>query len=273
MTLVIALKWIGPEGEGIVMSSDSKASAGIIAYEVKKIYPIVINRNGKEIDLAVAGGAGDSSLVKQGYEIADAIIKKFSEKVGFRNLTKEEFKSAIDEIEDNLIRRFSYLRTQGIRPQFEMILGSIDPQEKKALLYQFNDYGLAEPVHEDPGFAIIGSGAVTGGLLLAHLLGYSAERSSELDLGIFSTFIIDMVSKINPTVGPFVDPENSIYMRIEKGQITMGPLKVEALKEYKEKVERRKELIKLLWQLTDQCGEEEIKKKLEEFLKINSHKI
>jgi len=265
MTLVIALKWIRPEGEGVVISSDSRASAGIIAYEVKKIHPIVIARGKEEIDLAIAGGAGESSLVKQGYEIADVIIKKLSAKVGFRNLTKEEFKSTVAEIEDNLIHRFSYLRSKGIQPAFEMILGSIDPDEKKALLYQFNEYGLAEPVHDDPGFAIIGSGAMTGGLLLTHLLGYSPEKSSKLNLGVFSTFVIDMVSKINPTVGPFVDPNNSIYMRIEKNQITMGTLKVEALKDYKKKVEQRKDLIKLLWKLADRYGEDELRKKLEDF--------
>lgn len=270
MTLVIAFKWITEEGEGILMSSDSRATVGVIAYEVKKIHPIFILNDKEEVDLAIAGGAGNSSIVKQAYNIADSVIKAYSEKFGIRNLKEQEFKNAIDEIEDRLIRRFAFLRSQGIEPEFEMILGTIDPEKKKALLYLFNNQGLAEPVHEDPGFAIIGTGALTGGLLLTQLLGYSPEKSHKLDLGVLSTFVIDMVSKINPTVGPFVDPNNSFYMRIKQGKITMGPLKSEALKEYKNKVEKRKELIRLLQRVCDQKGEEEIRKKLEELLPKNN---
>jgi len=51
MTLVIALKWIMEEGEGVLVSSDSRATFGPIAYEVRKIYPIFFVNNDVEIDL------------------------------------------------------------------------------------------------------------------------------------------------------------------------------------------------------------------------------
>ncbi|GAH99602.1 unnamed protein product, partial [marine sediment metagenome] len=62
-----ALKWLIGEQEAVVIGSDSRATYGPITYEVKKIYPIYLTHDGEEVDLAVAGGAGDSSLAKYGY--------------------------------------------------------------------------------------------------------------------------------------------------------------------------------------------------------------
>jgi len=63
LTLVLALKWIREGKEGVV-SSDSRATIGPVSYEVRKVYPIGLRED--NVPLAVAGGAGDSSLVKQG---------------------------------------------------------------------------------------------------------------------------------------------------------------------------------------------------------------
>jgi hypothetical protein len=265
MTLVIALKWLWEEGEGVVISSDSRATAGEIAYEVRKIYPIYVIHNGEEVDLGVAGGAGYSSLVKQGYGIAESVLKDYSRQVGFRNLTFEEFGKAVQDIEDKLIHRFSSLRREGIEPIFEMILASVDPKGK-ASIYMFDSKGLAEPVHDNPGFAIIGCGAVTGGVLLTRLLGYSMESSSEYDLGMLSAFVIDIVSEVDPAVGPFLG--ESAFIRVDKGEVTMGPLKEEALKEYKKRIKKRKELIMLMQKLCDikEIGEDGVEAKLKELL-------
>ena len=119
---------------------------------------------------------------------------------------------------------------------------------------------MAEPIHEDPGYAIIGSGMITGGILLLRLLGYRPN----IDLGMLTAFILDMVSEFDPSVGPFVG--ESSLMRIEKRDnekyVALGPLKAEALREYKEKISKRRELIRELWKLCDEIGEEEIEKKL-----------
>jgi len=253
------------EGEGVLVSSDSRATFGPIAYEVRKIYPIFFVNNDVEIDLAIAGGAGDSAVVKQGYIISESVLKDYLNKVGFRNLTFEEFGKAVQDIETKLIHRFSTLRRVGIEPDFEMILASVDSKGKMSM-YLFDSRGLAEPLHDNPGFAIIGRGAATGGVLLTRLLGYSAEKSSELDLGMLSTFVIDIVSEVDPTVGPFIG--ESMLMRVQNGEVTMGPLKPEALREYKNRVEIRKELIKLVQKLCDDedIKEEKVRKKLEELI-------
>jgi len=84
---------------------------------------------------------------------------------------------------------------------------------------------------------VIGRSFFTGGNLLLRLLGYSPERSSALDLGVLSAFVIDVVSEIDPAVGPFMG--ESYCMRAENGEALLGQLK-EEIKEYKEKSQQRK---------------------------------
>jgi len=47
----------------------------------------------------------------------------------------------------------------------------------------------------------------------------------------------------------------------------LGELKEQAYKEYKERVRRRKELIKEFWRACDLVGEEKVEKMLEEITK------
>jgi len=263
VTLVIALKWLQREGEGVLISSDSRATYGPIAYEVKKIHPIFYSRDEEEIDLAVAGGAGDSSVIKYGYTLAESVIRARSERLGFRCLTQDEFRDAIGEIEARLISRFSALRKEGIEPEFQMILASVDPQGR-ASMYAFDYKGLAEPVHDDPGFAIIGKGSVTGGVLLTRLWGYSPDKSFGMDLGMLSAFVIDVVSEIDPSVGPFLG--ESVFMRVQEGKVKMGSLETEALRKYKDSVRKRRELLQQLQWLCDQRDEDTVKKALDKLM-------
>jgi len=54
--------------------------------------------------------------------------------------------------------------------------------------------------------------------------------------------------------------------------IALGPLRREAYKEFKERVQKRRELIKLLWKTADTIeNEEKIKEKLENLLKKNKN--
>jgi len=264
VTLVIAMKWLLSGGEAVVISSDSRVTTPFVMYEIKKIYPIIIQKNNKSLNLAVAAGAGDLSLVKYGYEVAEKIIKNHSSKKGKEILSSKEFKEAIKEIELNLIHRFRFLRDQGLEISFQMIIASVD-KKGKASIYLFDNRGLAQPVHENPGYAIIGSGFVTGGTLLLRLFEYTPEKSKNLDLGMLSTFIIDIVSEVDPAVGPFIG--ESWLIRKEGNQIVGGPLKEEALREYKEKVRERKEIMRFLHLLCDKLGEDKVKELIKKIAK------
>jgi len=82
---------------------------------------------------------------------------------------------------------------------------------------------------------------------------------------VLSAFIIDAVSEIDPKVGPSI--RESCLMRIERGEVMLGPLKPEALKEYKLKIAKRKELLQRIWRLFDSLREEEVEKVIEELEK------
>ncbi|MEO9365043.1 MULTISPECIES: hypothetical protein [Candidatus Nitrosocaldus] len=256
------MKWIVNEKEGVVVSSDSKVTVGPISYETRKVYPIYLTVGEDTVPLAIAGGAGDASIIKQSYRICENILKNLASKE-WNNTTPtyEQFEDAVNRIESTLISRFRALREEGLNISFNMILASVD-SNGKASIYTFDERGLAEPVHDNPGFAVIGTGFFTGGNLLLRLLGYDHEDGYALDIGMLSTFIIDIVSEIDPAVGSFVG--ESYYMRVDSGNVVLGTLKEEAIKEYKEKARQRKEVFRRIWRMCDVAGEQKVLKKIEE---------
>jgi len=252
----MALKWLMGDGEALLMASDSRVSVGRLTYEVRKIHPVVLASGEEQVPLAIAGGAGDASLVKQGFRVSERVLLERAEgEWGSRTPSFEEFEEAVSEVESRLISRFRSLREAGIEPDFQMVLGSVDPSGR-ASLYLFDSRGLAEPVHDNPGFTVIGSGFFTGGMLLLKLLGYSPAASRGMDLGVLTAFVIDLVSEVDAAVGAFVG--ESWLMRAEDGRVLLGPLKEEAYKEYKGKVGTRRELIKLVWAACDRLGEDKV---------------
>jgi len=269
MTLVIALKWLMGSSEAIIMASDSRVSIGRLTYEMRKIYPIMVKSGEENIPLAIAGGAGDTSLVKKGFRTSEKVLHEYAKKK-WRGKTPdfEEFEEAINDIELRLIQMLRDLRNANIEYGFQMILGSIDPGGK-ASLYLFDNRGLVEPVHDNPGFAIIGSGSLAG-ILLLKLLGYKPETSTEIHLGVLTGFIIDLVSEVDITVGPFLG--ESWLMREEKGKILLGPLREEAYKEFKEEIEYRRDLFKYIWRACDELGRDTLRERLRELLKPISEK-
>ena len=251
MTLVIALKWPISDGDAVLMVSDTRATTSVgVMYEAKKIHAVT-SADGK--NLGIVGGAGDPALVKWSFQVADEVMREYAGEDGL--IFFDEVRQAVRRMEDIFMHRFYELRSRGVDPGFQLVLGSVD-LDGKASLYQFDSRGLAEPVHDDPGYAIIGSGMITGGILLLRLLGYRPD----IDLGMLTAFILDMVSEVDPSVGPFVG--ESYLIRVEKKDneryIALGPLKPEALREYKEKIAKRRELIRELWKLCDEVGEERI---------------
>ena len=189
------------------MISDTRAATPIgIMHEAKKIHAILAD-DGKH--LGVVGGAGDSTLIKWAFQVADRIIKEFAGDDGL--IYFDEVREAIGRMEEIFMNRLNKLRKMGMNLNFQLILGSVD-LDGRASLYEFDERGLAEPMHEDPGYAIIGSGMITGGILLLKLLGYN----SEIDLGLLTAFILDTVSEVDYSVGPFVG--ESYLMRLKRGR-------------------------------------------------------
>jgi hypothetical protein len=261
MTLVLGFRWSNGNEDAILMVSDTRAVTPYgIMFEAKKIHVITSSDGNKY--LGVIGGAGDSALVKWAFEVADEVLKKHAGDDGL--IFFNDVRNAVREIEERLMGRLSRLRREGLEPKLQLILGSVD-LNGKASLYMFNESGLAEPVHDDPGYAIIGSGLITGGILLLRLFGLHQE----MDLGLFTAFILDTVSEVDYSVGPFVG--ESYLMRVVKNgdnkYVALGPLKDEFLREYKEKIRTRRVLLQRIWRLCDTVGEKYILTLLEELEK------
>ncbi|MHA1595524.1 MAG: hypothetical protein ACTSXX_12430 [Candidatus Baldrarchaeia archaeon] len=268
MTLVIALVW----GHGILVSADSRASSGLIFHEERKITPIYFTLDDEEFDLAVAGGAGDATLVKQGFRTIESTFKSWFEEVGSkekRNPFADEVETIVSDIESKLIERYRELRMMGIEPNVRLLLATVT-QDGKPMLYVFDDRGLAEPMHDNPGYALLGKGVITGGLLLLRLLDYRPGEAWNWDLGILSAFIIDMVSEVDPTVSPFLGESYLIRYDEKTKKVVLGPLKEEAFKEYKERIRKRKNIFKQLWIAIENLGEDHIERRLEELLKAGN---
>ena len=261
MTLIIALVW----GSGVLVSADSRASTGYVIHEEKKIYPIYVINGKDEYDLAILAGAGDAALVKQGFLIIEKEFHRWFSGLQNqkRNPTQEEIEELVSHIEHMLTSRYSRLWKIGLKTDVSLLLAAVT-SEGSPVLYVFDERGIAEPRHNFPGYALLGRGEVTGGLMLFRLLNYTKEISESWDLGLLSSFIIDMVSEVDPTVSPFLG--ESYYIRYQNGKVVLGPLKNEALKEYKGKIELRKKIFNLIWTAAEKVGEIDILNSLNEML-------
>lgn len=257
MTLIVALKCTGTTGEGVLMASDSKATTyGGLSLKVQKIFPIVIyDEKEKEIDLAIAAGAGYASMVRRAIRIAEKEFASLAEKEWKKQSpTFNQFEDAIHLIEDKLMIMISEWRKKDVVISFSMILAGVST-EGKASIYIFDNTGLATPVHDSQGYASIGSGFVTGGNMILNTF-----WRPDLEVGaaqMLTAYAIQSVSHIDPAVGPFDGA--SWYFRIGDGEEpTVGELKSEHLNKYLQRVQKREETIKKIWELSEKLGDDKV---------------
>jgi len=254
VTLILAMV----VGRGVVVAADTRVSGDHVYGEERKVYPVYTEKDGREIDLAVVAGSGSSSLVKRGCELIRDRFLEFAESYG-RNPSEGEVRRLVEEIEGALMSRYHRLRELGVEDYAHLVLATVTA-EGKPMLYLFEPTGLANPMHEVPGYVVLGHGELTGARLLLALLGYSPEGCSHWDHSVITTFVIDSVSMVDPTVSPFTDPMSSILIRYdsESGRVVMGHLKLDAFVRIKEAVRKRVEAMRLLWEAMEQVGEEPV---------------
>ena len=267
MTLVLAVKWVFDiDNEGVLITADTQATTSIgIQYDVRKIKEIFTI---DEKPIAILGGAGDPTIIKWAFRASESIFIQAANNE--YPLCNNSFNNTIREIEKALLVKISDFKRFNITLNFQMIIGGVT-KEGKALIYQFDRRGLVEPVHDDPGYAIIGHGFLTGGALLLRLLGYDPMA---LDLGLLTAFILDVVSEVDTTVGPFVGDSYLMSINQEMPQINgilnfnLGPLQEEMIPEFRERIKKRRQLILHLWSLCDIHGEKKVENVLDSLLEV-----
>jgi len=253
MTLVVAFRY----GRGVVMASDSRSVLGPTAEEVRKLRPVyLIAKGGREVHLAVAGGSGDGAVVKQSYRDVETAFREFYRQRG-RHPRGEEVYDVAEEIQQRLLTRYQALKSLGYEPEASLIVSTVTG-DGSPHIFQYSN-GVLNDRSED-GYAMAGLGRDTGGVLLLSLLGYRPD--AEWDMGLLTFFLIDAISLANPYVSPLTTEVDNFYIRWQDGEVVMGPLKPESFREYKERVKKRIQLIRTLWQLAETIGEDKIEKAL-----------
>ncbi len=227
--------------------------------------------DGDELNLAITGGVGDSILVKQSFKVIESMFKTWFKSVGLkerRNPYSEEFEDIISGIESQLIARYKELREDGVESDVSLLVASVT-NDGIPKLYVFDNRGLAEPVHENPGYALLGRGATAGNLIL-RLLDYNPIKALRWSPVVLATFIIDMISEVDPAVSQFLGQSCLITYYKSEGRVVIGALSEEGYKMEKEKAQRRREWIKLLWDLLEifgDKGEKKFERKLKRVVK------
>ncbi|MEL9990579.1 MAG: hypothetical protein QXP98_00470 [Thermoproteus sp.] len=248
MTLIFATVY----GRGVVVFADSRAAGPDVAYEERKIYPVYLVKEGEEVDLAVAAGAGDAALVKQGFERIESAFKGFYEKEG-RCPTDAEVQKIVNRLQRDFVNFYSYLRARGIGTDVLHILATVS-LEGKPYLYLIRPDGVFEPRHSSPGYAVIGIAEQSAQVLLK-MLGWTPE--AEWGAEMLAAFVIDTIAEVVPTVSPLASFQDTMYIWHDGRKVVMGPLREDVFKTVKGKAARRRALIKMMWDLLERGVEED----------------
>ncbi|CCC80921.1 proteasome-type protease [Thermoproteus tenax] len=249
MTLVIGVVWRAVQG--VLVVADTRSSMGPVFLEERKIHPV--KRGG--LGYAVLAGSGNPKLVKKGYRVIEETIDSWIAQNGTRTPKSQELNKMVDTAERLLIEELKFLRDRGIDPCEDglSILWASVSDEGDPRLYHIDCTGLADAKHDNPGYVLLGRGLYTGALALLRLFNFSPEHT--WDMGLYTAFIIDLVSEVDSSVSPFLG--DSYLIRKEGEKVVLGPLKPEAYQEYKKKIAKRREAIQLLWQALESVDNED----------------
>lgn len=204
MTLIIAFKSRDVKGgEAIIISSDSKETYGPTTYRTKKIFPVILRLEGRQVPLAITAGSGDVPMFKNMFEI---VKNRFEHRCihdwDGKRPSYNQFEDTVHYIEQEIMSRLRVYRENGLAIKLSIIVGGVDP-EGKASLWEIDDRGVAHKADDFPGYACIGSGFFLGGNLLLQMF-LHPDLQFDVNIGSrISAFIINQVSQIDRNVGPF----------------------------------------------------------------------
>jgi len=149
-----------------------------------------------------------------------------------------------------------------IRLELSLIIGGVDT-EGRASLWKIDNRGLAQKIDDFPGYACIGSGFILGGNLLLQMFLDPQLQVNVTRGSLFSAFIINLVSRIDPSVGPF---EGESVFFDKNGLHSLDPKAVPGIQ--KEMMDRQRILRNLFLSFDLVGGAERLDKKIKEGLKL-----
>ncbi len=245
-------------GKGILVTVDGRSMDPGFP-EPRNVRVITYQGDGKDKPLAVVSGYGDDSLLSSLFEIAEDVFIEWFDTAGsrsWRNPSGLETRRIVSQIEERILERYRDLKNLGVNPNAQLSLALVT-QDGSPKLYYFNEKGLASPKHQNPGYIVLGSPAsVAIAEALIRAVGYSPLESTGLNVGALSAFMISLASEVDSNVSPYIG--DSIYIRYDprENDVVVGSIKDQALIKMMERLERRREAMKLLWRAMDILGDE-----------------
>lgn len=204
-----------------------------------------------ECDVALLAGAGDVSIIRHGISLLGDTLREHAKSV-WKNKsppTLKDFDDVMNEAEIEIVKKYGMFRNLGLDIAAHMVVATV-AGDGRAGLYLIDSRGLMTPMHDNPGYICIGSGFVTGGNLLLNQL-YNPNLDDTAGAAL-SAFIINQVSKVDPSVGSF-DGE-SWYFRMENIGPVFGKMTDEAFRRFKIDVAGREQLFRTVWEFCDTIG-------------------
>lgn len=257
MTLIIAFRIKGVEdGDAVLITADSRVSGGSTVFETEKITAIGFKseKGTKSHHLALVTGSGDGAIVKQLTRTVELELRELWSEHWKNPPSFEEFEEAMDQVQYVFWKKLqAFKENAGLTPRFQLLVCGVD-NDGKASMYLFDENGVYNPVHKTPGFACLGRGVDTGGLMIVKQF-----RPAELTLKpalMLSAYAINMVSELDTSVGKFTG--SSSYFGLEGGKPIIKLFKEDKLDISIERVATRVSAMKQTWRLCDLFGESEV---------------
>ena len=203
MTLVIGIKCTTVEGDKIIptvlFASDTQASTSFIKRSATKLQ-FCIGRSSEKEDSEqkdeknwkmVVASSGDAFVASEAIRaIQQLLFSKIPADTECPSIAIYVQLNAIGNAAYDVYKKY---KDRGEDPQFEILLGAADTY---SALYQITCFGKTYEVED---YAIIGSGAITGGeLLVKELLD---KNPSEEDAAALAALLVSEVSLVDMYVG------------------------------------------------------------------------
>jgi len=252
--LSISIVW----GSGVLVTVDGR-SMDPGSPEPRNMRPIVYQGDGRDKPLAIVSGYGDEAILSSAFQIVEDAFVEWFDAVGSRSWRSpgdSEVRRIVSQIEERILERYRDLRGMGITPNASLSLAVVT-QDGSPRLYYFNERGLASPRHSSPGYIVLGpQSGVSVAEAMLRAAGYSPTESSSMNIGVLTAFILSLASEVDPQVSPYIG--DSIFLRYDPGEkdVVMGSIKDQVLIKMRERVERRREALRLLWRAMDTLGDE-----------------
>ena len=269
MTLAIGMIAQDKEDRSVLLTSDTLVSWGELRFRERKIYEI------SDYPVLVAG-SGVVGLIKEAVNVIEQVLH---EQIG-NNFSIPRLRDTMPKVSNyayQVMKYFADRKDNELSSNlfFSLIIAASD-EGGDILLYRIDPFGIPERCDNNPGYALIGSGAASGGILALSEY-FPSDSVPNIDEATeLAAYIISLVSSVDSTVGAYPD-----IRILSRGKT--GTLSLEQYKKLQQTIFSRRDLFQTVWELASHnevfdeflltfLNDELIKKEYRKFLQSRENK-